>query len=124
MHLKNSKITKGAEYQRLSEGASRVVGKCFTILYKNSKQEEVNKFRFGITVSKKVGNAVKRNRYKRVIRVLVRDVCIKKKRYSSVSINVIARKFIVRESFSSIKSDFTFCLNKIFTHEKCHIKNS
>ena len=86
------------------------------MLYKVPKVAEINEksaqFRFGITVSKKVGNAVKRNRVKRIIRVLIRDICVKRK-YNNLIINVIARKFIVGKSFNSIRSDFIFCLNKV-----------
>ena len=122
MALKNYKITKRTEYQGLFKNGIRVASKYFTMLYRVSEQAEPNKFRFGMTVSKKVGNAVKRNRYKRIIRVLMRDMCIKQEH--NIDVNVITKRFIVGQNFSNIKKDFTFCLNKIFNYEKRHVKNN
>ena len=114
--MQHFKITKSTEYKTLFKDANRAVSKYFTILYKVSKQveinEEENRFRFGITVSRKVGNAVKRNRCKRIIRILMRDI-YKKHKCNNLSINVIARKFIVGKNFDNIKKDFIFCFNKI-----------
>ena len=114
--LKHFKITKSSEYKTLFKDANKVVSKYFTILYKVSRQiktsEEEGGFRFGITVSKKVGNAVKRNRCKRIIRVLIRDIYAKHK-CNNLIINVIARRFMIGKSFDNIKNDFIFCFNKI-----------
>ena len=96
--LKHFKITKSSEYKTLFKDANKVVSKYFT--------------RFGITVSKKVGNAVKRNRCKRIIRVLIRDIYAKHK-CNNLIINVIARRFMIGKSFDNIKNDFIFCFNKI-----------
>ena len=122
MTLKNCKITKKAEYQKLFKNGIRATSRYFTMLYRISEQAGSNKFRFGMTVSKKVGNAVKRNRYKRIIRVLMRDMCIKQEH--NIDVNVITKRSIVGQNFSNIKKDFTFCLNKIFNYEKHHVKNN
>lgn len=121
MNLKNFKITKRSEYLGLFVNADKVISKYFVVLHKTPEQPELCEFRYGITASKKVGNAVKRNKCKRIVRVLMREVCIKPIA-RSVNINVIVRKFMIGKNFSSVKADFTSSLKKILSSEKRDIK--
>jgi ribonuclease P protein component len=118
LNLKNFKITKRSEYLGLFVNADKVISKCFVVLHKTP---ELCEFRYGITASKKVGNAVKRNKCKRIVRVLMREVCMKPIA-KSVNINVIVRKSMIGKNFSSIKADFTSSLKKILSSEKRDIK--
>ncbi|WP_323732690.1 ribonuclease P protein component [Candidatus Bandiella euplotis] len=123
--MKDFKITKKAEYQKLFSEANKVISKYFIVLYQPPEPSELRKFRYGITASKKVGNAVERNRCKRIVRVLMKDICARAiDENINININVIARKFVTGKSFSSIKSDFMFCLNKIFSNERRSIKDN
>ncbi len=88
-----------------------------TNITKLDKKEELVNLNFGITASKKVGSAVKRNWCKRRIRLLVNQINIKDFT-KTFYINIIARKFMIDKSFSLLKKDFDFCIKKITNYEK------
>ena len=74
---------------------------------------------FGITTSKKIGNAVTRNRCKRVIRILikrVRPIDLENHLY----INIIARKFLVNKKTHAIQNSFNIDIKKVASYEKSH----
>jgi ribonuclease P protein component len=123
LDLKSFKITRTSEYKELFVNADKMVSKYLVVLYKTPLRPESCQFRYGITVSKRVGNAVKRNKCKRIIRVLMKDVCTKQFA-RSLNINVIVRKFIIGRSFVDIKIDFTSCFNKIFANERRDVKTN
>ena len=119
MDLKKTKITKNSAYKELFINSDKTVGKYFVILYKSTEienNEQVN-FKFGITASKKIGNAVKRNWCKRVIRILVGQLDLTDLT-KNLYINVIARKFMIKENFSILKNDFNYSIKKIVRYEK------
>ncbi len=69
--MKNSKykIRKGWEYRFIYKNGRRKSNRFFVLYYiKNN----LGYSRFGISASKKLGNAVKRNRVKRLIREVIR----------------------------------------------------
>lgn len=113
------KITKNSAYKELFYNSNKVVGKYFVIVYKSIEivNDEKARLNFGITASKKTGNAVKRNWCKRVIRALIREadlVDLTRDLY----INIIARKFMISKSFTILKDDFNHCMKKIVMYEK------
>lgn len=67
--------------------------------------------RFGISVSKKIGNAVIRNYYKRIIR----NVCDKNKNIYSKGKDyiIIMRKGLIKLDFNKINDSFSSLLKKI-----------
>ena len=73
--------------------------------------------RLGITASKKIGNAVKRNWCKRVTRILVGQLDLTDLT-KDLYINVIARKFMIKENFSILRNDFNYSIKKIVKYEK------
>ena len=122
LNLKKNKITKSSVYNELLLNSNKVVGKYFVIVYKTNitkhdKKDELVNLNFGITASKKVGNAVKRNWCKRRIRLLINQINIKDFT-KAFYINIIARKFMIDKSFSLLKKDFDFCIKKITNYEK------
>lgn len=63
---KRQRIKKNAEFQTVFKNGKSVANRQFVVYsYKKEDQEE---FRIGLSVSKKVGNAVVRNRIKRYLR--------------------------------------------------------
>lgn len=62
---KNDRILKRSEYLALSRRGIRVHNRHFVAVLEEGRYQRL---RIGITVSKKVGNAVVRNRLKRLIR--------------------------------------------------------
>lgn len=70
----------------------------------HSKQNELDYDKYGISVSKKLGNAVFRNKYKRKIRSIVDN-------YKKMYINhedyiIILRRGAVDKSFQDLEKDF------------------
>ncbi len=59
-------INKNREFARIYKKGTCIVHKDIVVYYKKTNY---NKIRVGITASKKVGNAVQRNRARRIIRV-------------------------------------------------------
>ena len=66
----SARITRAAEYKFVFERGERVVGRCFVCHL--ARQEDGGNCRLGLAVSRKVGNAVARNRSKRRVREFFR----------------------------------------------------
>ena len=81
------KILKRREFLQLKRCGKRIQDRNFIIIYSDGRSE---KNRIGITVSKKLGNAVKRNKIKRLIRENFR--MNRDKIAEFMDINVIAKK--------------------------------
>ncbi len=88
------------------------------IIYKENKSSDV--YKFGISVSKKIGNAVVRNKLKRQIKNII------DKKYYENSFNciIILRKGILEKSFSEMSEDLytAFKIIKLFKEENCEKK--
>lgn len=63
---KTYRIKKNADFQKIYKKGHSVANRQFVVYTYNNK--EVDHFRLGISVSKKIGNAVLRNKIKRAIR--------------------------------------------------------
>lgn len=62
---KAQKILKRPEFIRLAQSGKKLQDNCFIVIY---EEGDAGPPRVGITVSKRVGNAVVRNRVKRLVR--------------------------------------------------------
>lgn len=99
---KEARITKGWEYLRVkNEGA---VQRGRSVLLSFLKTEEVDPARVGIIVSKRVGNAVVRNKVKRRLR----EIC-RKERHALVGglrLVVVARPSAASATFEEMREDW------------------
>lgn len=105
---KDKKIRKRSEYLTIYEQGARKYSENFTvILLKNQAKSN----RLGISVSKKVGDAVKRNRIKRLVREFFR---LNKHRLpSSQDIVIIGKKFTPALTYKSICAELeSLLINK------------
>ena len=85
-------------FEKLSEDGKRIDGEYFIVLY---SRNDLGKSRLGITVSKRVGRAVIRNRVKRLVREYFR---LHKALFGhSYDVNVIAKRGTSRLSSREIK---------------------
>jgi len=84
---KKDKILKRREFLQLKRCGKRIQSRNFIVKYSDGR---VKQNRIGITVSKKLGNAVKRNKIKRLIREYFRNN--RDKIAEFMDINVIAKK--------------------------------
>jgi len=119
--LKPSKYkTKGRlVYKNLLLRSKRVISNYFILAYSvipplvnDIEQKERVGVEFGVTASKKVGNAVERNWCKRRIRILIEKTEIPDFN-TKVYLNVIARRSMVKKKFSFLKMDFANCIKRL-----------
>ena len=97
-YTKLERLTKRPEFQKvIAEGEKKRIGRLCTVF---SIPNGLNRKRLGIIASKKVGNAVARNRVKRSIRETFRQ--IKHRMTPAVDIVVISGKEMVAESYKVI----------------------
>lgn len=64
------RIKNKEEFENIIKNGKKIGNSYFVIYYKERKKD-FN--RFGISLSKNFGNAVKRNRYKRILREIIRN---------------------------------------------------
>ncbi len=115
-------IKKSSEFQEISKKGNKFHAKTL-ILLKNTtpaqyftdktKGKNAENFcRLGLTVSKKVGNAVARNKNKRRLRHAARQLLaeLAKNQFDYV---IIAKKEIKDVNFETILRDLRFCLTRI-----------
>lgn len=101
------KITKSKDY-RYFYGANLVATQCFVIYYLPADIH----FFYGITVTKRIGNAVVRNRHKRIIKSLIREH-YKNMLLKPLKINITTKVSIIRKDYDAISQDFNYAMNKI-----------
>lgn len=103
--MKYLKIKKNSDFQKLFKKGKKVFSPYLTLIYFPS-----DKLSMGIAVSKKYGNAVKRNRIKRLVRAAFSDSCgILKDNYSMIVLPRICEEY----SYENMKSGFSVCFRKV-----------
>jgi ribonuclease P protein component len=103
---KNSRILKRPEYLQLGEEGQRLLSRHFIIVYAPSEHPNS---RLGVTVTKKIGPAVTRNRLKRFCREFFRTH--REQLAANVDVNIIARSAAARAA----NSELTISLEKLFS---------
>ena len=103
------------EFNDIIENGNCIKNKCFVIHYLNNN---LPYDRFGISVSKKLGNAVFRNKYKRKMRSIIDNY--KKNYQKNMDYIIIIKSNYAEGSFLEIKESFEnmiFKMNKGFNKE-------
>ncbi len=101
-------IKKRSVFIKISQCGDKIKTDSFILRY--LKSDTIEKERFGYTASKKVGNAVKRNRAKRRLRELVRHFAKDfREDYRYVFIAFPSTPVV---DFQKLKSDFEYALSK------------
>jgi ribonuclease P protein component len=102
------RLKKNKEFQFVFRSGTSKANRQFVIYFR--EQPDPSQFRFGISVSKKVGNAVTRNRIKRCVREVIRQVegdLTEGKDYV-----IIARKPTANMNFHQIKASLVHVLKR------------
>jgi ribonuclease P protein component len=97
---KGARIRRRSEFLNLSRKGKRINAPNFLIITRPNSRGET---RLGITVSGKVGNAVVRNRVKRLIRECFRQY--RNRIMPSKDVLIIARKGAANLSFTQVESE-------------------
>lgn len=83
----------------------RVYSPCLTLLYTSSDE-----MKMGIALSKKHGNAVKRNRIKRLVRAAFSDTCLSAgKNYSVIALPKISEEY----TYDGFVKSFLSCYKRM-----------
>lgn len=102
------RVKKNSEFQEILESGKSFANRELVIYYKEKPSQ--NHFRIGISVGKKIGNAVTRNRIKRYIRESF--IQLEEKVLKEVDIIIIARKPVVHMDSKKIKKSLVHLLRK------------
>ena len=103
---KSNRLKKRSEFINLRNKCSTFHGKF--VIVNIDKSSDLT--RYGLTVSKKIGNAVKRNYLKRIFRSIIRNNWKNIKK--PFSFEIIPKKKILHHTFTEIEKDLKEILNK------------
>lgn len=104
---KDWRICRGKEYRCIYNNGKRIPGQYIIVFV---KENQLLHNRFGIVTSKKLGNAVIRNRSKRIVREVIRNNLDKIKTGFDV---VIVVRFNIREAvFDQVEKDYLRSMRK------------
>jgi ribonuclease P protein component len=111
---KTFRIKKNAEFQEVFKKGKSVANRQFVVYaLKRTGQEN---FRYGLSVSKKIGNSVKRNQIKRYLRQSFLE--LSSQIHKDMEFIVIARKPAATMNYAEIKSSIIHVLSLAKVVEK------
>ncbi|WP_226668594.1 ribonuclease P protein component [Metabacillus litoralis] len=106
------RIKKNKDFQKVFKKGKSIANRQFVLYIYNEKEEK--EFRVGLSVSKKIGNAVTRNKVKRLIRQVFSE---EKHRFViGKEFIIIARKPAAKMNYHEVKSS----LNHLFRKAKIY----
>lgn len=104
---KENRIRKNEEFSSIINKKHSLASASFVLYYDDKKEEEA---RAGISVSKKLGNAVSRNRIKRQVREMIRAL-IDFKEYDKDIIVIVRRPYLNKDYYAN-KNDLEILIKK------------
>lgn len=102
-------LRKRADFLAIAKSGQRGIAQSVTLQYR--PQPKTNLIRVGFTATKKLGNAVVRNRSKRRLRAAIHEV-LKEKQIGPCDIVLIAREGLAERDFPTLLQDLRYCLRK------------
>lgn len=103
---KEYRIKKNEEFQSIILKKQIVSNRCFVIYYRKN----VTHLRVGISVSKKLGHAVVRNKIKRQVRMMVHDVFDEKQKMDLI---IIVKFGFLKNTYEENKKEIKYLYDKI-----------
>ncbi len=108
-------IKHSQDFKDIARNARRWTGSCFVVMARKSPEASAP-FRFGLTASRKVGNAVVRNRAKRrlreAVRAAARAAALGAKHLAGYDVVIIARTATATADYTLVQSE----LDRAFKH--------
>ncbi len=105
--MKLNTIKKNEEFKKIYKKGNSIVG-AFVVIYRYKVKN--NDKKFGITVSKKIGKAVKRNRVRRLIKEVVsKNYYLFKDGYEYV---IVARVRANQANFNDVEKNIKYIIYK------------
>ena len=101
------RIKKNEEFSKIIKYKHSISNAAFVVYFNDRKQDAA---RVGISVSKKLGDAVKRNKIKRQVREMIRDI-IDFESYSK-DLVIIVRTGYLEKDFNTNKNDLEILIKK------------
>lgn len=102
-------VKKNTEIEAILKNKISKSNRFFSV-YKKENLETIH-FRYALSVGKKIGNAVIRNKYKRRIRAILIELDIK--REEKVDIFIIAKKTVLEIDYQQTKQELKYLLSKL-----------
>lgn len=108
-------LKKRRDFLKVRDGGKYQARRSFVIQYLFHPDNPSGEIRVGFTATKRIGNAVIRNRCKRRLRALVRNHLDKIKQFNrSIDLVLIARYTTPDMDYAVMEKEFLDCLDKIF----------
>ena len=104
---KELRVKKSQEFSEIMN-YKRYYNSDVMTLYVKPKKEEIN--RVGLSVGKKIGNAVIRNKVKRQVRMMVQETYTFEENFDTI---ILIRKKFTEESYDSNKKVLEMLLKKV-----------
>ena len=112
------RLVRRSQYLRVARARKYIVSKGLILQFEIKDPNEVgNKHRVGFTASKKVGNAVVRNRARRRLKSVVNDVLTSSEE-QPLDLVLIGRASTLKRSYDELLSDFRFALKSARTRQE------
>lgn len=112
------RLVKRSQYLRVARARKYIVSKGLILQFEiKDPNEGGNKHRVGFTASKKVGNAVVRNRARRRLKSVVNDVLTSSEE-QPLDLVLIGRANTLKRSYDELLSDFRFALKSARTRQE------
>ncbi|MED4403288.1 ribonuclease P protein component [Metabacillus fastidiosus] len=105
---KKNRIKKNEDFQKIFKQGKSMANRQFVIYFLEREESEL---RIGLSVSKKIGNAVTRNRVKRLIRQVFLEE--KERIVNNKDFIIIARKPAAEMSYDEVKSSLNHLFKKM-----------
>ena len=113
------RLKKNWQFRRVYNEGAKVVCDCAVIFYCKNPEDDDGPY-FGVVASKRVGNAVKRNRAKRLLREAVRRFS-GKLNHRDIWVVLVAKSNILGRSSEDVVNDIERELERVrlITRSKC-----
>jgi len=105
---KEYRVKSNEEFQKIIACGKCKTSRSFVMYYHPAEKEHD---RIGISVGKKIGNAVERNRVKRQVRMMIVESCDFKSGYDYV---IIIRSRFLQSDYQNNKKDLSRLYNSVY----------